>query len=90
MVISPNKDFLNNFWKEVAMKIECEPKAFNYNASELDYKDILNRFDKTLHYINIMNKEKCIFEEKYDVIMGSTSYILKIFNEIVSISSPLI
>ena len=84
MVISPNRDFLDNFWREVSMKIECEPKAFNYNASELDYKDILNRFDKTLHYINIMNKEKCIFEEKYDVIMGSTSYILKIFNEIVS------
>ena len=56
MVISPNKDFLNNFWKEVAMKIECEPKAFNYNASELDYKDILNRFDKTLHYIKGTSK----------------------------------
>ncbi len=84
MMISPNRDFLDNFWREVSMKIECEPIAFKCYASEIDYKDILNRFEKVLQYISIMNKEKCIFEEKYDVIIGSTSYILKIFNEIVS------
>lgn len=84
MMISPNRAFLDNFWKEVSMKIECEPKAFKYNASKINHEDTLSRIDKVLQYINIMNKEQCIFEEKYDVIMGSTSYILKIFNEIVS------
>ncbi|MDN5117724.1 hypothetical protein PJV92_12405, partial [Aliarcobacter butzleri] len=38
MMISPNRNFLDNFWRELSMKIECEPKAFKYNASELDYK----------------------------------------------------
>lgn len=84
MMVSPNRGFLDNFWKEVSMKIECEPKAFKYNASKINHEDTLNRIDKVLQYINIMNKEQCVFEEKYDVIMGSTSYILKIFNEIVS------
>ena len=84
MMISPNRNFLDNFWREVSMKIECEPKAFKYNASKINHEDILNIFKNVLQYINVMHKEKCIFEEKYDVVMGSISYILKIFNEITS------
>ncbi len=54
-----------------------------FDQNEDEYKDFINRFQKILEYILHSNKERALSEDKFDVIVGSITYALKIFIEMI-------
>ncbi len=80
-----NEKFANNFWKEISMKKECNPSWIKYEENDqVDNTMFIKNFQYILKYIKIKDKESSIFDHKYDVLIGSSVYLLKIFNDIVT------
>lgn len=63
------------------MITSCKPVSIVFEQDETDYKGFIEHFQKILEYILHSNKEKSLAEEKFDVIVGSITYALKIFIE---------
>ncbi len=44
----PNQDFINNFWKEIGLKTECQPLiiGFNKEVEKMNYKKIYYRVSR--------------------------------------------
>ncbi|WP_418186387.1 DUF5677 domain-containing protein [Aliarcobacter lanthieri] len=81
---TPNYDYINSFWKEIGMLTDCQPiviKGKKIN-SEIDFKKYVLDFQEKLNYLILKEKEKCILDNKFDVIIGTSTYILRIFNDI--------
>lgn len=76
-----NNDFCVRFWRDVGMITSCNPMVISFDQSENDYKNFIKQFQKILEYILHSNKEKSLAEDKFDVIVGSVTYALKIFIE---------
>jgi hypothetical protein len=77
-----NNQFIKNFWREIGMITPCNPKVIQFDENTKDYNDFIRYCKKILEYVLSTNKEKSLTEDKFDVIIGSTNYILKIFIEI--------
>ena len=76
--------FITHFWKEISMKTTCEPVWVKYEEEKLDnYLINIDKCITCLNYLINSYKEKLIFDHKFDVIVGSATYIFKIFNEII-------
>ncbi len=84
MIEKVNKEFVNNFWEEISMKIECKSRWIKYEENDqTENIEFIKRFQYILKYIQAKHKKDLIFDHKYDVLIGSSVYLLKIFNEIV-------
>jgi hypothetical protein len=81
----PNKDFINNFWKEIGLKTGCNLLAigFKENEEQMDYKKYILEFQKKLNHLVNEKKELSILDDKFDVIIGTATYALKIFNDVI-------
>lgn len=81
---SVNKEFINSFWKDIGMTTDCNPMVIRGKDvnEEIDYKQYLIEFQKKLNHLLIEQKDKSILDNKFDVIIGSVTYVLKIFNDI--------
>lgn len=81
----PNKDFINNFWKEIGLKTECKPFVigFKENEEQMDYKKYILEFQKKLNHLINEKKELSILDDKFDVIIGTVTYGLKIFHDVI-------
>lgn len=77
-----NVEFSSNFWKEVGMIIDCSPIKIEFPENATNYTDFTTDCRKLLEYVFYSNKEKSLTEDKFDVIIGSVNYALKIFTEI--------
>ncbi len=77
-----NTKFNKKFWRDIGMITSCKPVTIIFDQNEDDYKVFINGFQKVLEYILNSNKEKSLAEDKFDVIVGSINYALKIFIEI--------
>ncbi len=82
---SPNKHFINNFWEEIGMKTDCSPTiiGFNKKDEEMDYKKYIVEVQDKLNYLLNEFKENSLMDDKFDVIIGTATYALKIFNDVV-------
>ncbi len=76
-----NRDFCEKFWRDIGMITSCKPMSIVFDQNENDYKDFIEHFQKILEYILHSNKEKSLSDDKFDVIVGSITYALKIFIE---------
>ncbi|NHM29017.1 DUF5677 domain-containing protein [Neobacillus terrae] len=79
----PDTKFINNFWREVGLMTDCSPK---YIAQHIENNDdyFLKDTQKAFENIILLNKEKSIEDPKFNVLIGSTGYMLKIYNEVIS------
>lgn len=77
-----NVEFSEEFWREFGMITQCNPIKIEFPENVIDYKEFITDSRKVLEYIFYSNKEKSLTEDKFDVIIGSINYALKIFAEI--------
>ncbi|RPJ49809.1 MAG: hypothetical protein EHJ95_08220, partial [Methanobacteriota archaeon] len=77
-----NTEFSYKFWREFGMITPCNPIRIDFPENTTDYKEFIADCRKALEYVFYSNKEKSLMDDKFDVIMGSTNYGLKIFAEI--------
>ena len=77
-----NAEFSYEFWKEFGMITPCNPIKLEFPENATDYKEFTSDCRKVLEYVFYSNKEKSLAEDKFDVIVGSINYALKIFTEI--------
>lgn len=77
-----NTDFSSKFWRDFGMITSCNPVRIEFPENSKDYKEFTADCRKVLEYVFYSNKEKSLAEDKFDVIIGSINYALKIFTEI--------
>ncbi|GBF44577.1 hypothetical protein LPTSP2_38800 [Leptospira ellinghausenii] len=75
-------NFVNNFWRNLGMITECNPITFSFAENLEDFNLMKEKWKKILNYITLTNKEKTLSNDKFDVLVGSVNYALKIFIEI--------
>jgi len=77
-----NTDFSSKFWGDFGMITPCNPIRIEFPENTIDYKEFTVDCRKVLEYVLHSNKEKSLAEDKFDVIIGSINYALKIFTEV--------
>lgn len=76
--------FSNHFWKEIGMMTKCTPIYMEDNIT-MDYSNqLFEDSKKAIEYIVSNNKEALLNQSKIRVITGLLTYVLKIYDEIVS------
>lgn len=81
-----DKDFTNNFWKEIGMKTNCNIVAIELKniGIEMNYKEYISSIQERIYYLLHEHKEQSIYDDKFSVLIGSFTYALKIFNEVIT------
>jgi hypothetical protein len=77
-----NTDFSSKFWRDFGMITPCNPIRIEFPENTTDYKEFTADCRKVLEYVFRSNKEKSLAEDRFDVIIGSINYALKIFTEV--------
>lgn len=77
-----NTEFTSKFWRDIGMITPCKPIRIDFDKNKEDYDEFIGECQKVLEYVFHSNKEKSLEEDKFDVIIGSINYALKIFEEI--------
>lgn len=80
--LEKNIEFNEKFWRDIGMITSCKPMGIVFDENEDDYNEFISGFQKVLEYVLYTNKEKSLSEDRFDVIIGSINYALKIFIEI--------
>ena len=82
---SPNKHFIDSFWKEIGLKIDCKPIiiGFKHEEEKMDYQKYILDFQEKLNHLLNEQKDKSLADDKFDVIIGTITYALKIFNDVI-------
>lgn len=80
-----NITFIEQFWTEISLKNECQPTIIRQETSmtEINYNEYIEAYQKKLTYLIYEQKKLSILDDKFNVILGTISYVLKIFNELV-------
>lgn len=75
-------EFSNIFWQDIGMITKCNPMTIIHKNSDVGYQLFIENFQKILQYILHSYKSESLSNDKFDVIVGSITYALKIFNEV--------
>jgi Family of unknown function (DUF5677) len=81
-IIPIDTSFADYFWREMGLISSCETFSIDHKSNTNDYAEFIEKFQKIIHFITVENKDKSLSEDKFDVIVGSSTYALKIFKEI--------
>lgn len=81
-LIEDNIQFYTKFWRDIGMITTCNPFVIKFDENVENYDDFICECRKVLKYVLVTNKEKSLAEDRFDVIIGSITYALKIFTEI--------
>lgn len=81
----PNKQFIDFFWKEIGLKTSCNTLVigFKKEENEMDYKKYIIDYQYKLNHLITEKKELVITNDKFNVIIGTITYSLKIFNDVI-------
>lgn len=82
---SPNKEFIDFFWKEIGLKTNCKllvigPKEKGKNVN---YKEYISESQEKINHLINDKKELSLMGDKFDVLVGTLTYVLKIFNDVI-------
>ena len=77
-----NTDFSSKFWRDFGMMTPCNPIKIEFPENTTNHKEFTDDCRKVIEYVFYSNKDKSLAEDKFDVIIGSVNYALKIFAEI--------
>lgn len=69
-------------WRDIGMITPCNPMAIKFDNNTEDYSGFISDCQKSIEYVLATNKDKSLSEDRFDVIVGSINYALKIFVEI--------
>lgn len=78
-----DQQFILKFWRDLKMITQCKPMIIEKDKGKNNYDAFIPGYQKLIEYIYCSYKENIISSDKYDVILGSFTYILKIIQEIV-------
>jgi hypothetical protein len=79
---SENSDFIPEFWKRIGMITRCSPIRMTHDENTFDYQPFIKKYQKILEYVVNSYKAESLLDEKFDVIIGSITYALKVFCEV--------
>jgi hypothetical protein len=74
--------FSYKFWRDFGMITPCNPLKIEFQENANDYSEFVDDCRKILEYVFYSNKEESLSGDRFDVIIGSINYALKIFAEI--------
>lgn len=77
-----NIQFYLKFWRDIGMITPCNPMVIKFDENPENYNEFISDCRRVLEYVLVTNKEKSLSDDKFDVIIGSINYALKIFIEI--------
>lgn len=82
---SPNKNFIDLFWKEIGLKTKCNPLIIEFKQEEvqMNYKLYISEYQEKISHLINSKKELSIMDDKFDVIVGTATFALKIFNDVI-------
>jgi len=80
---SSNKIFIDSFWKEIGLKTNCTLTGYETNEKEMDYQKYIFNFQEKLNHLLYEQKEKSLTDDGFHVIIGTVTYALKIFNDVI-------
>jgi hypothetical protein len=75
--------FCKKFWRDIGMMTSCNPMVIKFDDNPGEYEEFITGCQKVLEYVLASHKEKSLSEDRFDVIVGSTNFALKVFAEIV-------
>jgi hypothetical protein len=81
--LEKNIAFCNKFWRDLGMITSCNPMGIQFDKNQDDFKELISGCQKVLEYVLFSNKNESLAEDRFDVIVGSINYALKIFIEII-------
>lgn len=79
---SENSDFISEFWKRIGMITRCNPIQMTHDENTFDYQPFIKKYQKILEYVVNSYKAESLMDDKFDVIIGSITYALKVFCEV--------
>jgi hypothetical protein len=81
----PNKKYIDFFWKEIGLKTDCNLIIIDLKAEsgKVNYQKYISNYQEKLGILLNEKKEKSLLDVKFDVIIGTITYALKIFNDVV-------
>ena len=82
MGLTEDIQFKSKFWRDIGMITHCNPMIIKFDENPENYDEFISDCRKTLEYVLATNKERSLADDKFDVIIGSINYALKIFIEI--------
>ena len=78
-----NEDFLYFFWREMALKIDCDLKLLSHvMENNMQYREYISNIQSEIKQIIAKTKDR-VDDKKLKVLLGSFVYVLKIFNDII-------
>ena len=79
-----NKDseFASEFWKRIGMITRCNPIQIMHEENQLNHQSFIEQYRKVLEYITNSHKTESLLDDRFDVIIGSITYALRLFSEI--------
>ncbi|TGL35933.1 hypothetical protein EHQ52_03975 [Leptospira koniambonensis] len=83
-MMASNNIFSEKFWRKIGMITRCNPMSLVHKFDTEDYESFINNAKKMIEYILHLNKESLLENTKFEIIMGSATYVLKILNEVAS------
>lgn len=78
-----NPSFVKHFWSEIGMLSQCKPMMIEFKKDERKVTDYISDTKDVLKFVLFSNKEKSLTDSKFTVVIGSTNYALRIFNEVI-------
>lgn len=79
-----NKDseFVSEFWKKIGMITRCNPIRIMHEENQLNYQSFIEQYQKVLEYVTNSYKTESLLDDRFDVIISSITYALRLFSEI--------
>lgn len=81
-VESENGDFTSEFWKKIGMITRCNLVQITHDENKFDYHLFIEQYQNILEYVTNSFKKESLLNDKFDVIIGSITYALKVFCEV--------
>lgn len=80
-----NTTFVETFWAEIGLKNECQLTIIGQDdtMTEINYSEYIKEYQERLKHLISEQKKLSISDDKFQVILGTITYALKIFNELV-------
>jgi hypothetical protein len=82
--IGENEDgeFTSKFWKDIGMITRCNLARIMHDENTFDYQPFIEQYRKILEHVTNSYKTESLLDDRFDVIIGSITYALRLFSEI--------
>lgn len=77
-----DSEFGERFWNKIGLITRCSPMIIMHNENETNYQSFIEQVQKILDYVLNSYKQASLIDDKFDVILGSLVYALKVFSEV--------